>query len=112
MGVVYAMNASTGTLIWKTPVGEHSISDDYSLEAMDHELTLTAPYTILPGGLGGLLSNPALAGNDVYVATVDLPFTVAKMSYPLGAPDGTGAGERQQASGAPETGGPARFTGA
>jgi alcohol dehydrogenase (cytochrome c) len=93
MGVVYAMNASTGTVIWKTPVGEHSISDDYSLEAMDHKLTLTAPHTILPGGLGGLLSNPALAGNDVYVATVDLPFTVAKMSYPLGAPDGTGTGE-------------------
>jgi alcohol dehydrogenase (cytochrome c) len=93
MGVVYAMNASTGKLIWKTPVGEHSISDEYSLEAMEHKLTLTAPYTILPGGLGGLLSNPAMAGNNVYVATVDLPFTIAKMSYPLGAPDGHGTGE-------------------
>lgn len=93
MGVVYAMNASTGKLIWKTPVGEHSNSDNYSLEAMEHTLALTAPYTILPGGLGGLLSNPALAGNTVYVATVDLPFTVAKMSYPLGAPDGPGTGE-------------------
>ena len=93
MGVVYAMNASTGTLIWKTPVGEHSSSDNYSLEAMEHKLTLTEPYTILPGGLGGLLSNPALAGNSVYVATVDLPFTLAKMSYPLGAPDGHGTGE-------------------
>jgi outer membrane protein assembly factor BamB len=59
MGVVYAMNASTGTLIWKTPVGEHSISDNYSLQAREHKLTLTAPYTILPGSLGGLLSNPA-----------------------------------------------------
>ena len=28
IGVVYAMNASTGKLTWKTPVGEHSISDD------------------------------------------------------------------------------------
>jgi alcohol dehydrogenase (cytochrome c) len=93
MGVVYAMSASTGKLIWKTPVGEHSNSDNYSLEAMEHKLTLTAPYTILPGGLGGLLSNPALAGNNVYVATVDLPFTIAKMSYPLGAPDGHGTGE-------------------
>jgi outer membrane protein assembly factor BamB len=27
------------------------------------------------------------------VATVDLPFTLAKMSYPLGAPDGNGTGE-------------------
>ena len=93
MGVVYAMNASTGTLIWKTPVGEHSGSDNYSLEALEHKLTLTAPYTIFPGEFGGLLSNPALAGNNVYVATVDLPFTVAKMSYPLGAPDGAGTGE-------------------
>jgi len=92
-GVVYAMNAGTGKLIWKTPVGAHSISDSYPLEAVEHKLTLAAPYTILPGGLGGLLSNPALAGNSVYVATVDLPFTVAKMSYPLGAPDGTGTGE-------------------
>ena len=24
MGVVYAMDASTGKLIWKTPVGEHN----------------------------------------------------------------------------------------
>jgi outer membrane protein assembly factor BamB len=93
MGVVYAMNASTGTLIWKTPVGEHSISDNYSLQAMEHKLTLTAPYTILPGSLGGLLSNPALVGNHVYVATVDEPVTLAKMSYPLGAPDGHATGE-------------------
>jgi alcohol dehydrogenase (cytochrome c) len=93
MGVVYAMNASTGTLIWKTPVGEHSKSDNYSDEAMEHKLTLTAPYTILPGSLGGLLSNPALAGDNVYVATVDLPFTLAKLSYPLGAPVGVGNGE-------------------
>jgi alcohol dehydrogenase (cytochrome c) len=93
MGVVYAINARTGKLIWKTPVGEHSISDNYSLEAMEHKLTLKAPYTILPGSLGGLLSNPALSGNNVYVATVDLPFTLAKMSYPLGAPDGQGHGQ-------------------
>jgi alcohol dehydrogenase (cytochrome c) len=43
MGVVYAMNASTGKLIWKTPVGEHSQSDSYPLEAMEHKLTLKAP---------------------------------------------------------------------
>ncbi|MGH3259017.1 MAG: PQQ-binding-like beta-propeller repeat protein [Streptosporangiaceae bacterium] len=93
MGVVYAMNASTGKLIWKTPVGKHSVSDNYSLEAMEHKLALKAPYTILPGSYGGLLSNPALAGNNVYVATVDLPFTLTKMSLPLGAPDGSGTGE-------------------
>jgi alcohol dehydrogenase (cytochrome c) len=93
MGVVYAMKAGTGALIWKTPVGEHRESDNYPLEAMQHTLTLTAPYTILPGSLGGVLSNLALAGNTVYVATVDQPFTLAKMSAPLGAQDGKGSGE-------------------
>jgi alcohol dehydrogenase (cytochrome c) len=93
MGVVYAMNASSGKLIWKTPVGAHSISDSYPIEAMEHKLTLKAPYTILPGSYGGVLSNPSLAGNSVYVATVDLRFTLAKMSAPLGAPDGSGSGE-------------------
>jgi outer membrane protein assembly factor BamB len=93
LGVVFAMNASTGRLIWKTPVGEHSRSDDYSAEAMDHTLKLTAPYRILPGSLGGVLTNMSMADGTVYVATVDLPFTVPKMSYPLGAPDGNGTGE-------------------
>ncbi|MGH3396565.1 MAG: hypothetical protein ACRDPO_17925 [Streptosporangiaceae bacterium] len=30
VGVVYAMNARTGQLIWKTPVGQHSQPDKYS----------------------------------------------------------------------------------
>jgi len=93
MGVVYAMNARTGQLIWKTPVGEHSRSDGYPAEALAHTLTLTAPYTILPGSLGGVLTNMSVAGGSVYVAAVDLPFTVPKMSYPLGVPDGNGTGE-------------------
>jgi alcohol dehydrogenase (cytochrome c) len=93
MGVVYAMNASTGKLIWKTPVGAHSSSDYYPLEAMEHALTLKAPYTILPGSLGGVLSNLAMAGHTVYVATDDARFTLAKMSYPLGALDGRATGE-------------------
>jgi outer membrane protein assembly factor BamB len=93
MGVVYAMNARTGHLIWKTPVGRHSISDSYSLRALQHKLTLKAPYRILPGSLGGVLTNMALAGSSVYAATIDLPFSLPKLSYPLGIPIGTGAGE-------------------
>jgi alcohol dehydrogenase (cytochrome c) len=93
MGVVYAMNAATGRLIWKTPVGEHSRSDNYPLQALARTLTLKAPYTILPGSLGGALTNLALADGSVYVATVDLPFTLPKLTYPLGAPVGNGTGE-------------------
>jgi alcohol dehydrogenase (cytochrome c) len=93
LGFVYAMNASTGKLLWKAQVGQHSRSDLYPVEALEHKLTLKAPYTVLPGDLGGVLTNMALAGGTVYVATVDLPFTLAKLSDPLGAPIGNGTGE-------------------
>jgi outer membrane protein assembly factor BamB len=93
LGVVFAMNARTGKLIWKTPVGQHSKSDGYPVEALEHKLTLKAPYTILPGDLGGVLTNMSLAGGTVYVAAVDLPFRLPKMSYPLGIPVGNGTGE-------------------
>ncbi len=93
LGVVDAMNARTGKLIWKTPVGEHSQSDNYPAEALARTLTLKAPYTILPGSLGGVLSNLAVAANTVYVATINLPFRLPKLVYPLGAPVGNGTGQ-------------------
>ncbi len=80
MGIVYAMNASTGALLWKTPVGEHNGTDNNGLLLMEHKIRLTAPYTILPGPLGGVLSNMAVAGNSVYVATIDLPFKATSLS--------------------------------
>jgi outer membrane protein assembly factor BamB len=40
-----------------------------------------------------VLTNMSMADGSVYVATVDLPFTIPKMSYPLGTPDGNGTGE-------------------
>jgi len=84
MGFVYAMNAQTGALLWKTSVGEHNGHDDDSLQAMFHESDLNTAYTILPGSLGGVLTNMALAGNSVYVVTVDLPYTVTLSKEILG----------------------------
>ncbi|MGO9976248.1 MAG: PQQ-binding-like beta-propeller repeat protein [Solirubrobacteraceae bacterium] len=83
MGYVYAMNAETGKLIWKTPVGEHNGHDNDSLEALQHRSTLKAPFTILPGSLGGVLTNLALAGGTLYVVTCDLPLTYTSMTEPL-----------------------------
>jgi len=83
MGYVYEMNASTGKLIWKTPVGAHNGQDNDSLEALEHKITLKAPLTILPGSLGGVLSDLAAAGNSVYVATLDLPLTYTNLNYPV-----------------------------
>ncbi len=87
VGFVYEMNAQTGKLLWKTPVGVHNGHDNDSLQAMKHSLTLTAPFTIEPGSLGGVLTNMALAGDTLYVATLDLPITFNSMTEV----DGSGA---------------------
>jgi alcohol dehydrogenase (cytochrome c) len=73
MGYVYAMNSSTGALLWKTPVGAHNGTDDDSLLLLEHKLTIKLPYTFEPGALGGVLTNMAVAGGSVYLATIDLP---------------------------------------
>ena len=80
MGYVYEMNAGTGKLIWKTPVGAHNGHDNDSLEALEHKLTLRAPFTIIPGPLGGVLADLAVASNTVYVATLDAPLTYTNLN--------------------------------
>jgi outer membrane protein assembly factor BamB len=93
MGIVYAMNADTGKLIWKTPVGEHNGHDNDSLEALEHRSTLKPPFTILPGPLGGVLTDAAVAGDDVYVATIDLPLRYTSLT--VASPNaGAGASAR------------------
>ena len=83
MGYVYEMNASSGKLLWKTPVGAHNGHDNDSLDALEHRSKIKPPLTILPGGFGGVLSNLAVAGNTVYVATIDLPLTFASFKLPV-----------------------------
>jgi alcohol dehydrogenase (cytochrome c) len=75
MGYVYALNARSGALVWKTPVGEHNGHDNDSLLALSHRLKLKLPYTVAPGSLGGILSNMAVADGSVYVATLNVPIT-------------------------------------
>jgi len=83
VGYVYEMNAATGKLIWKTPVGAHNGHDNDSLQALEHRSTLKAPVTILPGSIGGVLTDLAVAGNSVYVATIDLPLTYTTFHLPV-----------------------------
>jgi alcohol dehydrogenase (cytochrome c) len=84
MGYVYAINARTGALLWKTPVGVHNGNDDDSALALQHKLHLTAPFTLEPAWLGGVLSNPAVADDTVYVSAVDAAITYTKLSQYLG----------------------------
>jgi alcohol dehydrogenase (cytochrome c) len=83
MGYVYEMNAQTGKLIWKTPVGEHNGHDNDSLLALEHKITLKVPFTILPGSVGGILTDMAVAGTSIYVATIDLPLTYTSLQLPV-----------------------------
>lgn len=94
MGDVYEMNATTGQLLWKTPVGKHNGNDDDSLLALEHKSKLKAPFTILPGSYGGVLSNLALADGTVYVATIDFALTTKSMTTVTGTiPASAPAGE-------------------
>jgi outer membrane protein assembly factor BamB len=83
MGYVYEMNARTGKLRWKTPVGEHNGHDNDSELMLEHKLRIKIPYTILPGSIGGVLTNLAVAGHSVYVATIDLPMTYTNAKLPV-----------------------------
>ena len=85
VGYVYAINAQTGALLWKTPVGGHNGHDNDSVLALAHKLHLKVPFTIEPGELGGVLSNPAVAGDTVYVSTVDEPIVYSKLTDILGS---------------------------
>ena len=84
VGYVYALNARSGVLLWKTPVGEHNGHDNDSLLALSHQITIKYPYTVVPGSLGGILSNMAVADGSVYVATIDLPITYTSASSVTG----------------------------
>ncbi|HVT66454.1 MAG TPA: PQQ-binding-like beta-propeller repeat protein [Trebonia sp.] len=91
MGDVYAFNAATGALLWKTPVGVHNGHDNDSRLLLEHKLKITLPYTYEPGPLGGVLTDMAVADGSVYVATIDLPFTFTKLTSVNGTPASTKA---------------------
>jgi outer membrane protein assembly factor BamB len=80
MGIVYAMSATNGTLLWKTPVGVHNGHDNDSLNLLEHTIKLKIPYVFTPGSFGGILTNMAVADNSVYVATLNLPLAFTSMN--------------------------------
>jgi alcohol dehydrogenase (cytochrome c) len=84
MGIVYEVNARTGALIWKTPVGVHNGHDNDSLNLLLHKGTLQVPFTYEPGSLGGVLTNLAVAGNSVYVDTNNLALRYTANSQVVG----------------------------
>lgn len=79
MGYVYAMDRESGELVWKTSVGEHSGNDDDNELALAEEFDRlpSLPFTLLPGFLGGVETQMAVADGVVYAPVVNLPVDIS-----------------------------------
>jgi alcohol dehydrogenase (cytochrome c) len=101
-GILIELNAQTGKLLWKLPVGVHSGHDNDGL--LTEHLTPTSPsplparFDLEPGVLGGIESPLATNGSTVFAAVNNLavPVTVkgvAESSKAFEASIGTATGE-------------------
>ena len=83
-GFVFAFDAVSGQLLWKTSVGIHNGHDDDDQLALNGTLHLQAPYTLEPGEVGGVETNMAAADGVVYVPVDNLPETFATATARVG----------------------------
>ena len=75
-GIVVELDQNTGALIWKTPVGKHNGHDnDGLLTKAAAKKKLKFPFTVYPGILGGVESQLATNGHNVFAAVNDLGAT-------------------------------------
>ena len=73
MGYVYALDAESGELLWKRPVGLHNGHDDDSRRAMRGDYANVGyGRRILPGDQGGVETQMASDGRTVYVPVNNL----------------------------------------
>jgi glucose dehydrogenase len=91
-GFVFAFDPSSGTLLWKTAVGLHNGHDDDDQLSLQGKLQLQVPYTLLPGEIGGVETNMAVADGVVYVPVDNVPTTYTSKTAVVGTPDLTKAG--------------------
>ncbi len=91
-GVVAALDASSGKLLWRRDVGIHNGHDNDGIYAMKHEYSkLSLPETIYPGELGGVIAQMASDGSTVYAPVVNMPATFSAQSgHPNEGPSASG----------------------
>jgi alcohol dehydrogenase (cytochrome c) len=85
-GILVELNARTGKLIWKLPVGVHNGNDDDGA-LTEHakptsHLALPAQIVVEPGGFGGIETQLASNGSTTFAAVNDLAFTERAESGP------------------------------
>ncbi len=83
MGIVYAFDAQTGTLLWKRSVGLHNGHDHDALQAMRGDYSFFRPgQRVLPGDWGGVETPMASDGETVYVPVNNL-FAIYRDGFSL-----------------------------
>lgn len=73
VGWVIALDAQSGKLIWKKPVGTHNGHDQDGLYAMRGEYDKIKKGTVFPGVLGGVIAPMATDGTTVFAPVVNAP---------------------------------------
>jgi alcohol dehydrogenase (cytochrome c) len=81
-GVLIELNAQTGKLIWKLPVGLHNSQDNDGL-LTEHakptsHIDLPAEFCLEPGIYGGVETQLASNGSTTFAAVNDLPAPISK----------------------------------
>jgi outer membrane protein assembly factor BamB len=90
-GFVYALEQSTGKLLWKRAVGKHNGHENDGLYAMRHEYSkLHMPETVEPGLLGGVIAPMATNGSTVFVPVVNIPVHYTSQTENTEGPESTG----------------------
>jgi outer membrane protein assembly factor BamB len=83
-GFVYAFDPTSGAPLWKTSVGIHNGHDQDGELALEGQLQLTPPYTLLPGEVGGVQTDMATADGVVYVPVNNLPESFTSATQAVG----------------------------
>jgi outer membrane protein assembly factor BamB len=83
-GILIELNAQTGKLLWKLPVGVHTGHDNDGLLTENATPTshnpLPAKFTLEPGALGGIETPLASNGSTVFAAVNDVPFSMTNVA--------------------------------
>jgi len=84
-GILVELNAQTGKLIWKLPVGAHNGHDQDGLltenATPQSHVGLPAEFCLQPGALGGIETQLASNGSATFAAVNDLAMTVTPTGY-------------------------------